>query len=128
MIPVYGVGLPPSGAEFTDAVVCSPSVRVRYHGPLMASGAFPAYRSGIRKWVDAAKSYGQRPTGIIRKHLVPNVSNTVITNASLLIIFRVGALVPRTRRPDHPFVGAGHRRRTERYRHGVVDFDYPGVS
>jgi len=55
----------------------------------------PALQVGEQEWVDAAKSYGQRPTVIMRKHMAPYILGYLLVYASLTlggVIISVSAL------------------------------------
>lgn len=43
----------------------------------------PAFQVAEEEWVDAAKSYGQRPLSIMHKHMLPYVSGYMMVYASL---------------------------------------------
>lgn len=55
----------------------------------------PALQVSEQEWVDAAKSYGQQPLAIMRKHMAPYIAGYIMIYASLLlgsIIISVSAL------------------------------------
>ena len=55
----------------------------------------PSLQVSEEEWVDAAKSYGQSPSNIMRKHMAPYIASYIIIYASLLIggiIITVAAL------------------------------------
>jgi len=55
----------------------------------------PSLQVAEEEWVDAAKSYGQTPNNIMRKHMAPYIASYIIIYASLLIggiIITVAAL------------------------------------
>ncbi|WP_246999164.1 ABC transporter permease [Halosolutus gelatinilyticus] len=55
----------------------------------------PSLQVSEEEWVDAAKSYGQTPNNIMRKHMAPYIASYIIIYASLLIggvIISVAAL------------------------------------
>ncbi|RKS84021.1 peptide/nickel transport system permease protein [Haloarcula quadrata] len=55
----------------------------------------PALQVGEQEWVDAARSYGQRPTVIMRKHMAPYILGYLLVYASLTlggVIISVSAL------------------------------------
>lgn len=55
----------------------------------------PALQVSEQEWVDAARSYGQRPLAIMRKHMAPYIAGYIMIYASLLlgsIIISVSAL------------------------------------
>lgn len=43
----------------------------------------PAFQTAQEEWIDAAKSYGQRPGSIMRKHILPYVAGYMLIYASL---------------------------------------------
>ncbi len=45
----------------------------------------PAFQTVENEWVDAARSYGQRPTTLMRKHVAPYVASYLLIYASLSI-------------------------------------------
>lgn len=45
----------------------------------------PSLQVAEGEWVDAARSYGQRPTTIMRKHMAPYVATYILIYASLLL-------------------------------------------
>lgn len=45
----------------------------------------PAFQVSEKEWIDAAKSYGQRPRTIMRKHILPYVLGYILIYASLTL-------------------------------------------
>jgi len=45
----------------------------------------PSLQVAEQEWVDAAKSYGQTPTAIMRKHMAPYIAGYIMIYASLLL-------------------------------------------
>jgi peptide/nickel transport system permease protein len=45
----------------------------------------PAFQIAEREWIDAARSYGQRPRTTMRKHMLPYIAGYLIIYASLSI-------------------------------------------
>jgi peptide/nickel transport system permease protein len=45
----------------------------------------PAFQIAEREWIDAARSYGQRPRATMRKHMLPYIAGYLIIYASLSI-------------------------------------------
>jgi peptide/nickel transport system permease protein len=55
----------------------------------------PAFQIAEQEWIDAAKSYGQKPSVIMRKHMIPYVVSYMLIYASLSlggVIIAVAAL------------------------------------
>lgn len=45
----------------------------------------PSLQVAEQEWVDAAKSYGQKPSAIMRKHMAPYIAGYIMIYASLLL-------------------------------------------
>jgi peptide/nickel transport system permease protein len=45
----------------------------------------PAFQISERQWIDAAKSYGQRPRKIMRKHMLPYITGYLLIYGSMTI-------------------------------------------
>jgi peptide/nickel transport system permease protein len=75
-------------------------------------------------YVTAARGAGAGTFYVIRRHLVPNVSNSVAADPRVHPLRGV-AVLPLARGSDRPLVGAGDRDGPERPLDGVVDLDGP---
>lgn len=95
IVVIFQEGNHPLAQPLDGGLLLAVVLGIAYWPGMWRSIRGPSLQVAEKEWVDAAKSYGQKPIQIMRKHMAPFIASYIIIYASLLIggiIITVAAL------------------------------------